>query len=78
MVNIQTTMGKKKTFFMCKSTISMAMFNSYVSLTEGREVGFMGVISIVNGIIIDQFITGGAHIVEMKQGRWWLGGGDFG
>jgi len=64
----------KSPFFMGKSTISMAMFNSYVKLPEGIYTingnPLMVDISIVNGII-NQLITWGAPPCRSNMVHTW-------
>jgi len=52
----------KSPFFMGKSTISMAMFNSYVSLPEGKLLGIRTVLKIYDGYIMIYLCLDGANI----------------
>jgi hypothetical protein len=47
---------------MGKSTISMAIFNSYVSLPEGKLLGIRTALRIYNGYIMIYLCLDGANI----------------
>jgi len=58
---LHSELERSTMLLMGKSTISMAIFNSYVKLPEGMVYGTQ--ITIVNEVYKPTNITGGPHIV---------------
>ena len=55
-------------FLWGKSTISMAMFNNYVSLPEGKLLGIRTVLRIYDGYIRIYLCLDGANINQHNKG----------
>jgi hypothetical protein len=69
LVNVNKKLWKDPPFFMAKSTISMAMFNSF--LYPGRVASFMKIVS--QNLAVVKPIVNHPQILVLKMPSLWLG-----